>query len=202
MDTLLVSHLILWGVVILLCAVVAALARQIGVLHERIAPAGALTLGKGPEPGEAVAPLVLPRLDGGEVTIGGGRADGRSTLVFFLSPSCPVCKTLLPAVLSIRRSERHWLEVVFASDGDPDAQQAFVRTSQIGDAPYVVSTELGLRFKVPRLPFATLLDGQGILRARGLVNTREHLESLFEAQALGTPTVQDYLKQREENHAA
>jgi hypothetical protein len=37
-----------------------------------------------------------------------------------------------------------------------------------------------------------LLDGAGILRARGLVNSREHLESLFEAQRLGVASLQEY----------
>ncbi|MBM5812334.1 MAG: hypothetical protein FJ191_10275 [Gammaproteobacteria bacterium] len=203
MDAMLVSQWLLWGVVLVLCAIVAALARQIGVLHERIAPAGALTLGKGPEPGERVEPLSLVRLDGSSFVIGGTSARGHSTLVFFLSPTCPVCKELLPAVLSVRRSERGWLDVVFASDGDLGAQRAFAQAQGLDEAAYVVSTELGLRFRVPRLPYAVLLDAQGVLQARGLVNTREHLESLFEAQRLQAPTMQDYLRQqRGENHAA
>jgi len=47
------------------------------------------------------------------------------------------------------------------------------------------------------LPFilaAVLIDGDGVVRARGLVNTREHLESLFEARAQGVASVQEYVK--------
>src|SRR2546426_8420546 len=51
-QALLVSNAVLWMVVVLLGCVVAALARQIGVLHERVAPAGALMVGKGPAVGE------------------------------------------------------------------------------------------------------------------------------------------------------
>ena len=43
-----------------------------------------------------------------------------------------------------------------------------------------------------RLPFAALIDEQGVLRARGLVNSREHLESLFEAKRLGVASLQEY----------
>jgi len=32
-----------------------------------------------------------------------------------------------------------------------------------------------------------------VIRARGLVNTREHLESLFEAMERGVGSVQEYL---------
>jgi hypothetical protein len=41
-DALLISNAVLWCVVIVLALVVLALARQVGVLHERGAPAGAL----------------------------------------------------------------------------------------------------------------------------------------------------------------
>ena len=54
---LIVSQGLLWIVVLLLAVAMLALVRQLGVLHERIAPAGALTLGRGPQPGEA-APRV------------------------------------------------------------------------------------------------------------------------------------------------
>ena len=41
---LLISNILLWLVVIILCFVVYALTRQIGILYERVAPAGALPL--------------------------------------------------------------------------------------------------------------------------------------------------------------
>jgi hypothetical protein len=44
MEALIVSNVVLWLLVIALGVVVYALTRQIGVLHERVAPAGALTL--------------------------------------------------------------------------------------------------------------------------------------------------------------
>jgi len=56
----------------------------------------------------------------------------------------------------------------------------------------VVSAPLGMTYQVSRLPFAALLDEAGVLRARGLVNSREHLESLFEAKRLGVASLQDY----------
>lgn len=49
-----------------------------------------------------------------------------------------------------------------------------------------------MTYQVSRLPFAALLDEAGVLRARGLVNSREHLESLFEAKRLGVASLQDY----------
>jgi methylamine dehydrogenase accessory protein MauD len=51
-------------------------------------------------------------------------------------------------------------------------------------------------YQVSRLPFAALLDPAGKLRARGLVNSREHLESLFEAHRLGVASLQEYFAGR------
>jgi hypothetical protein len=41
-----------------------------------------------------------------------------------------------------------------------------------------------------------MLDPAGVLRARRLVNSREHLESLFEAQRLGVASRQKYFCSR------
>ena len=192
MSALAVSNLVLWVLVLALCAVVLALVRQLGVLHERIAPAGALMLNKGLKVGEA-APLVqVADLNGQAHAVGAARGDGRSTLLLFVSPTCPVCKSLLPAVKSSGKEERRWLDVILASDGDLTEQREFVRAQGLERLPYVVSAALGLAYQVSRLPFAALIDEQGVLRARGLVNSREHLESLFEAKRLGVASLQEY----------
>jgi methylamine dehydrogenase accessory protein MauD len=192
MTALAVSNVVLWLLVLTLAGVVLALTRQLGVLHERIAPAGALMLNRGLTVGEPAPLLEVAALDGQALKVGAARGDGRSTLLLFVSPTCPVCKTLLPAVKSSRRDERSWLDVILASDGDAVEQREFVRSQGLEGIPYVVSAALGLAYQVSRLPFAALLDEQGVLRARGLVNSREHLESLFEAKRLGVASLQEY----------
>lgn len=192
MTALVVSNALLWVLVLVLAGVVLALTRQLGVLHERIAPAGALMLNRGLTVGEPAPMLEVAALDGRPLRIAAARTDGRSTLLLFVSPTCPVCKTLLPAVKSSRRDERSWLDVILASDGEVAEQREFVRTQGLEAIPYVVSPALGLAYQVSRLPFAALLDEQGVLRARGLVNSREHLESLFEAKRLGVASLQEY----------
>ncbi|HEV2228993.1 MAG TPA: methylamine dehydrogenase accessory protein MauD [Steroidobacteraceae bacterium] len=192
MTALAVSNVVLWVLVLALAAVVLALTRQLGVLHQRIAPAGALMLNRGLAVGEPAPVLELAALDGRELKVGAARNDGRSTLLLFVSPSCPVCKSLLPAVKSSRKDERSWMDVILASDGDGAAQREFVAAQGLEGIPYVVSAALGLAYQVSRLPFAALLDEQGVLRARGLVNSREHLESLFEAKRLGVASLQEY----------
>jgi methylamine dehydrogenase accessory protein MauD len=188
-DALLVSHVLLWIVTLLLAASVLALARQVGVLHERVAPAGALSPAAGPRVGEAAPELVVHDVTGGRVSVGG--PNEAPTLLFFVSPTCPVCKSLLPSAARVAREEG--ARLVLASDGPAQEHAAFVREHGLDRFPYVLSTELGLAWQVARLPYAALIDGQGVVRAKGLVNTREHLESLFEAERRGVASLQEFL---------
>jgi methylamine dehydrogenase accessory protein MauD len=192
MTALAISNIVLWIVVLGLLVVVLALTRQLGVLHERIRPVGALMLNKGLTVGEQAPTVDVTDLDGGRLSLGSPRSDGKSTLLLFVSPTCPVCKSLLPVVKSTDRAERGWLDIILASDGNPDEHREYVRANGLADVPYVVSAPLGMTYQVSRLPFAALLDEAGVLRARGLVNSREHLESLFEAKRLGVASLQDY----------
>ena len=59
--------------------------------------------------------------------------------------------------------------------------------------PYILSLELGMKFEVGKLPFAVLVGADGVLRSKGLVNSREHLESLVESMDSGYASIQDYL---------
>ena len=189
---LIVSNLLLWAAVVVLALTVAALVRQVGVLHECITPAGALVTRAGPEVGESAPAMTVATLAGENIEIGGSRPAG-ATLLFFVSPTCPVCKALLPAVESVARAEGRDVRVVLASDGELDEQRRFVAAEALERFPYVVSTELGLAYRVAQLPYAVLIDADAIVRAKGIVNTREHLESLFEAERRGVASVQAFV---------
>jgi len=193
-EALLVSNALLWLLVIGLALVVMALARQIGVLHERIAPVGALATARGPAVGEPMPELTVPSLAETAVSVGGADPLGRRTLLFFLSPTCPVCKTLLPTLRRVATEESPPVRLLFASDGDAADHRAFAHEHDLPATDYVLSTELGMRLEVAKLPYAVLIDADGELRAKGIVNTREHVESLFEADRLGAGSIQDYLE--------
>jgi methylamine dehydrogenase accessory protein MauD len=115
-------------------------------------------------------------------------------LLFFLSPTCPVCKTLIPVLRAMRKSEASWLEIVLASDGDESEHREWLKQQKLESWPYVLSPQLGMAIQVAKLPFAALIDENGVLCARGLVNSREHIESLFEAKVQGVASVQEYLR--------
>jgi methylamine dehydrogenase accessory protein MauD len=193
-EMLLVSNIVLWVLVIVLALVVLALARQVGILHERVAPAGALQPTEGPKVGELTEAMKLEDLNGDPVTIGGVDAGGLVTFVLFISPTCPVCKSLVPTAKSLAKRESARMRLLFASDGDKREQHlAYAQDLQLDDYPYVLSEALGMAYHVSKLPFALLIGADGSLQSKGLVNTREHLESLVEAMDSGVATLQDYV---------
>jgi methylamine dehydrogenase accessory protein MauD len=57
----------------------------------------------------------------------------------------------------------------------------------------VLSTDLGMGYRVSRLPYAVVLDKQGLVAAKGLVNSREQLDSLLNAHDMGQASIQQYL---------
>ena len=134
-------------------------------------------------------------LQGDAVAIGGADSAGLATLILFVSPTCPVCKSLVPVARSLVSYEGRRMRLVFASDGDKIEQHiAYVGDLDIKDYPYVVSQALGLAFAVSKLPFAVLVGSDGTLQSKGLVDSREHLESLVEAMDSGVVSLQDYVE--------
>lgn len=193
MELLIVSNVVLWVVVIALSIVIYALTRQIGVLYERVAPAGALAINQQIETGQLAPEMVLPSLSSELVEIGGVKANAKSQLLFFVSPECPVCKTLLPAIKSSANAEADWVDVVFASDGKNDDHQGYISQQGLDSFPYIVSELLGKNFGVAKLPYAVLIDQQGKIASMGIINSREHIDSLFEAKERNVASIQDYM---------
>lgn len=193
---LIASQVALWVVVVLLAGMNLLLLRQIGVLYERIAPAGALATSKVLAKGLELPGRSEPSLTGGEIAIGSGRDDGKGQLLFFAAPDCPVCKSILPAFRSLAVREADTTSFILASAGeDPAEHFAFIEREGLQRYAYVLSDRLGMELGISKLPYAVLLDGEGRVAAFGLVNSREHLESLFEARERGVISLQQYFNE-------
>lgn len=196
MSNVLAAVLILLTLVVLsVVFAVIALARQIGVLHTRLAPAGALMTSAGPQPGEKISDMKISDIHGNPIEIGatGARANSeKAQLLLFVSPTCPICKDLVPTAKSVARSEN--VSLVFGSDGGQlEKHLQYIDKMGLQKYPYIVSLELGMKFEVGKLPYAVLIDEAGTLRSKGLVNSREHLESLVLAMQSGHESIQDYM---------
>lgn len=197
LNTLLISNILLWLAVMGLGVLVLSLARQVGILHERIAPTGALMVAGGLEAGARAPMFDVEALGGEHVEIGRPRDDRRRTLLYFLSPTCPICSSLLETVHAIGTRDE-LLDVVLMSDGPRSEHERYRqrKKKEIGSFPYVLSEDVGRAFGIGKLPYAVLIDAAGLVTTHGLVNTREHLESLFEAEAEGLASIQDYVAQQ------
>lgn len=197
LTVLIVSQILSWAVILGLGLALLALARQVGVLHVRLAPAGALLTGKGPVVGEAAPVLDVATIDGAPLAI--GKACGRMQLLLFVSPHCPLCKDLIPIAKNFARTEK--LDIVFVGDDALDEQRAMIARLDMAGLPFVNGSIVGRTFHVDRLPHAVLIGDDGTVLSKGLVNSREHLESLVTAHELGVVSVQDYLAHSKSPHS-
>lgn len=170
----LASYLVLWGVVIALAVLVLALARQIGTLHLRLGPRGALEVDdEGPPLGEAPQPIDLSDLRGRPVAVGG---PGSPQLVLFVSPGCPVCHDVLPSLPVAARSGDLAARVVVDAD---EGRAGHAYGNGVG-APVIAGPDLARAYRIPGTPYAVILDRLGVVRAKGTVNSMEQLEGLVD----------------------
>jgi methylamine dehydrogenase accessory protein MauD len=170
-----------WIAIVVMAVMIYALSRQIGVLHERIKPVGALSIGKALQVGESAPFYRVPSVTGGMASVGGESSDGRASLLFFMSATCPVCKVLLPMLKSLGQQESQWMRLVFSSDGNEEEHREVIAKQDLHDFPYLLSADLGMAYQISKLPYGVLIAPDGRIVAHGLINNREHIESLFEA---------------------
>jgi methylamine dehydrogenase accessory protein MauD len=170
----LASYLVLWGVVIVLALLVLALARQVGTLHLRLGPRGALEVDEeGPPLGEAPEAYDRADPDGRPVSVGG---PGQPQLILFVSPGCPVCLEVLPSLPAAARAADLTPRVVV--DAVPeDARHSYGKGLGV---PVISGPEVARDYRIPGTPYAVVLDRFGVVRAKGTVNTMEQLEGLVD----------------------
>jgi hypothetical protein len=147
------AFVVQWVLLAVLAIVVVALARQIGVLHLRLGPLGALEVDdEGPALGEVPEARTARGRDGTATLVGG---PGPRRLLAIVSQTCPICELLLPSL--------------------PAAAAAG------GLVPQVVSDpELEIAYRVPGVPFVLVLDELGAVRSKGTVNSLEQIEGLID----------------------
>jgi hypothetical protein len=149
-----VAFVVQWVLLVVVSVSVVALARQVGTLHLRLAPLGALEMDEeGPPIGEVIAPTPATGPAQEPIVLGGPATAGRLTV--FVSPACPICKRVLPGVPAAARAAGLEPQVV----SDAAAEQ---------------------RLGLPGTPFVLVLDRLGIVRAKGTVNSMEQLEGLVD----------------------
>ncbi|HEX2295493.1 MAG TPA: hypothetical protein VHN37_09310 [Actinomycetota bacterium] len=173
-----VSYVVMWVLLIVLSVVVVALARQIGTLHLRLGPRGALEVDdEGPPLGEAPPPEETTDAQGRTARIGG---PGEAQLLLFVSPGCHLCEQVLPSLPVVAR--KHELAPYVLSDVDADEIASQYERRRLG-ARAVSANLIAQRYRIPGTPYVVVLDRLGVVRAKGTVNNLEQLEGLVETGA-------------------
>ena len=193
-QALVLSNVVLWTLTVVLAGAVVLLARELALLYRRLPAVGALMIDRGPGIGTLAPRFEVATQDGSTAAVGGPAGDGRSTVLLFVGPTCPVCRKLMPIVPSLARAEAAWLKMIVVSDGQSGAHAGHAARLAERGVPYVLSEPLGRAYSIGRLPYAVLIDEAGRVRAKGLVNSREHLESLFEAKERGAGSLQEFMR--------
>ena len=80
-EALIISNVILWIVVVVLTPLLFAITRQVGILHERVAPAGALQPTSGPKIGEITEEIKATSLQGESIRLGGSRQEEQASFI-------------------------------------------------------------------------------------------------------------------------
>lgn len=169
------SYIVLWLLVVVLCFVVVALARQIGTLHLRLGPRGALEMDdEGPPLEEAPPPVDVMALNDQALSVGG---PGRAQLLLFVSPGCHLCEAVLPSLRAV--SEVGEMMPLVITDADPQETRSSFDDRRLG-APVIPSQKLAQAYRVPGTPYAVILDDMGVVRAKGAVNNLEQMEGLVD----------------------
>jgi methylamine dehydrogenase accessory protein MauD len=155
--------------------VVVALARQIGTLHLRLGPRGALEMDdEGPPLGEAPEPFDATDIEGAGVTIGG---PGEPQLLMFVSPGCMLCEQVLPSVPAIAAVGQ--LRPYVLTDVDATESSLTFGPKRL-KAPVVPGQAIASAYDVPGTPYVVVLDDQGVVQAKGTVNNLEQMEGLVD----------------------
>lgn len=192
MSLISISLTLAWLTIILLAVILFALARQIGLLHERMPGVGAMVVDNGPQAGDPIPFFEVEDWHTGQhVVLGQIDKTSQGTLLLFVAEGCPLCKRIAP--LAGMFSQQEQLELVVVSDEEPPiAKTLFSRLSAL-PGRFINDSRIGRGMQVGKVPYAILVGPDGTLQAKGLVNSREHLESLVVARDTGVKSLQDFL---------
>src|SRR5262245_41719838 len=187
-----ISYVVLWIIVIVEAVLIIALARVVGRLARKAPISGARVIDPGPEIGAAIESWTGMDLMGQSVSLMFPRQ--RGVFLLDVSPHCAVCRALLPS------RKRFLKEIAADADGiwvmtlgQPETQLAYARENALMQHPVVAESQLPPTWRLGGAPFGVWVDSTGIVRAKGMVDRREHLESLRNAAAVGHPSVQSYM---------
>ena len=192
-DFLLAAQFIIWiGLILIICALY-VLSRQVALLSKRVPSVGALAVNNKIAFHTKAPAFEKASIEGKVVFVGGSRE--KDQLLFFVDVGCPVCRSLVQTVKKVAYEES--VGLVFISDGESvDQHLDFYKSLALRPCDYLISEEIGRAYGIGKVPYAVLIGVNGKIITFGIVNNREHIESLFQAREDGVDSLQQYFRKQ------
>ncbi len=177
-----VQFIILLG----LAVVVLSLARQVGILHERLSPAGMQRSRSEIQPGEVVPAQSLTAISGASAEF-----VGKPSALLFMSAECPICKSVLPAFEDAVRGsgfDPYWVtDGMPGPSGEMPDYNQYAVDNRLDEDRLLVSQQLGLTLGVQQIPTLVLIDSEQKLISRELLSGPRQVAALFSAYESSYP---------------
>ena len=178
----LVSYIVLWILVLALGALVLLLYRQLGIMY--LGSAEGVSRDGLPK-GTPAPDFTLTDQYGHQQRVAAYR--GRPLLLIFGSAGCSPCRILMPQL-------DEWLPahpemgIIWLNMNSPEETLKYV--SDVGATVPVVPTtpddKIAERYRVRVTPFSFMIDENGVIRTKGLVNTKAGLDLYYKELRTGT----------------
>ncbi len=179
----LISYIVLWALVVALAVLVLLLYRQLGIMYLGSAEGVSRD---GLERGKPAPDFALTDQHGNTHRLSAYR--GRPVVLLFGSPHCSPCRILLPQLQDWARKHPE-VTVLWLNAASPEESARFVAETgaTIPILPFSPDDNLMDRYRVRVTPFTFFLDAQGVIRAKGLVNTKSGLDLYYRELLTGKP---------------
>jgi methylamine dehydrogenase accessory protein MauD len=186
------SYIVLWVVVIVQVALTLALARMVGRISRNIPITGARVVNPGPEISRLMPDLETSDLSGNPVSFRFPR--DRGLFLLYISPHCSTCAGLVPSARRFFKEISSQTDAIWVMvSGSQETQLEYALQNGLTNFPVTAEEQLPPGWRVRGAPFGLWIDGAGQVRSKGMVNYREHLESLRNAAEMGHASMESYV---------
>jgi methylamine dehydrogenase accessory protein MauD len=171
---LLISSALLWATALFMGFLLLGTFRALALLRWRLDQLEATTPRRGGLRHGARAPdFSLPHAEGGQLAL--HDLAGRPVLLVFAQPGCGPCRALVPELNRLHSGGD--LHVLVVNNSEPEASRQWA--GEVGARFPVLAQEglsLSRRYQVFATPFAFLIDASGVIRSKGLVSNKQHID--------------------------
>ncbi len=171
-----ISSLLLWMLVLFLGFMLLGVLRALALMRWRLEQLEATTpshVGRGGlRPGQKAPAFTLPSVSGGEVSL--HDFAGRKVFLVFTQSGCEPCHRVAPDLNRLQDAGE--VQVVVINNGEPEATRKWA--AEVKARFPVLQQEkfsVGRRYEMYATPFAFLIDPQGVIASKGIINNGQHI---------------------------